>query len=258
MNILVIGGTGLIGSKVVPRLRDDGHDAAVGSPASGVNTVTGEGLDAVMAGVDVVIDLANSPSFADDAVLEFFTRASANIAAAEKRAGVRHHLALSVVGCDTLSDSGYMRGKVAQENGIREGGVPYTIVRSTQFFEFLDGIARNAGSGDTIAISTGLMQPIASDDVADAVARHALGGPRMGIVEVGGPDRWAMDELVRRFLGALGDRRSVEGDADEPYFGARLKPESLLPGEGFEPGHIGFEAWLETLDRSRYAKSASA
>ncbi|UPG87486.1 SDR family oxidoreductase [Luteibacter aegosomatis] len=258
MNILVIGGTGLIGSKVVRRLRDKGHEVAVGSPSSGVDTVSGEGLDAAMSAMDIVVDLANSPSFADDAVLDFFTRSSANIAAAERRAGVKHHLALSVVNCDTLTGSGYMRGKAAQEKGIRDGGIPYTIVRSTQFFEFLDGIVRNAGGGDTITIPTGWMQPIASDDVADAVVRHALREPRMGVVEIGGPQRWTMDELVRRFLGVLGDRRSVRGDAAEPYFGAHLEPASLLPGQDFERAPVGFEAWLEQLDRSRYVRPASA
>lgn len=257
MKFLVIGGSGLIGSKVVQRLQARGHEAIAASPSSGVNTITGEGLDEAMAGVHTVIDLANSPSFEDKAVLEFFETAGRNIAAAEKRTGVAHHVALSIVGTDRVAaaGSGYMRAKVAQEKIIREAGVPYTIVHSTQFFEFLGGIAQSGAQGDTITLSTGNIQPIASDDVADGVVEAALGAPLNGVVEIAGPEKMRMSDLLSRFLKDIKDPHKVVGDAKAPYFGAVLEEDSLVPGPGAKLGKIDYPAWLKT---SRYASSASA
>lgn len=244
MKILVIGGSGLIGSKVVPRLRALGHDAIPASPSTGVDTMTGEGLDAAMAGVDTVLDLSNSPSFADADVLAFFETTGRNIAAAETRAGVKHHVALSVVGADRLPDSGYLRAKVVQEKLIREAGVPYTIVRSAQFFEFLKGIVQASAKGESIHLSTGYMQPIASDDVADAMTEATVGAPVDGIVEIGGPQKIRMAELVQRYLEAIGDPRRVIADARAPYFGTVLEDDSLVPAPGARQGAIDFEQWL--------------
>jgi uncharacterized protein YbjT (DUF2867 family) len=257
MKFLVIGGSGLIGSKVVQRLTALGHEANAASPSSGVNTITGEGLDAAMAGVDTVIDLANSPSFEDKAVLEFFETAGRNIAAAEKRAGVAHHIALSIVGTDRVAaaGSGYMRAKAAQEKIIRESGVPYTIIHSTQFFEFLGAIAKSAGQGDTLTLSTGYIQPIASDDVADGVVRSAIAAPSNGVVEIAGPEKVRMSELVSRFLKTIEDPHKVVGDAKAPYFGAVLEDDDLVPGPGATLGRIDFPAWLKT---SQFASHASA
>lgn len=258
MKFLVIGGSGLIGSKVVQRLRAKGHEAVAASPSSGVNTLTGEGLDEAMAGVDTVIDLANSPSFEDKAVLDFFQTSGRNLVASERRAGIAHHVALSIVGTDRVAaaGSGYMRAKVAQETIIRESGVPYTIIHSTQFFEFLAGIAKSAaGGGDTVTLSTGYIQPIASDDVADAVVRIALGKPANGVVEIAGPGKVRMSELVSRFLTIINDPHRVVGDAKAPYFGAVLADDSLLPGPGATLGKIDFQAWLKS---SQYAGFASA
>jgi uncharacterized protein YbjT (DUF2867 family) len=244
MKILVIGGSGLIGSKVVPRLRALGHDAIPASPSTGVDTMTGEGLDAAMAGVDTVLDLSNSPSFADADVLAFFETTGRNIAAAETRAGVKHHVALSVVGADRLPDSGYLRAKVVQEKLIRDAGVPYTIVRSAQFFEFLKGIVQASAKGESIHLSTGYMQPIASDDVADAMTEATVGAPVDGIVEIGGPQKIRMAELVQRYLEAIGDPRRVIADARAPYFGTVLEDDSLVPAPGARQGTIDFEQWL--------------
>jgi uncharacterized protein YbjT (DUF2867 family) len=244
MKILVIGGSGLIGSKVVPRLRALGHDAIPASPSTGVDTMTGEGLDAAMAGVDTVLDLSNSPSFADADVLAFFETTGRNIAAAETRAGVKHHVALSVVGADRLPDSGYLRAKVVQEKLIRDAGVPYTIVRSAQFFEFLKGIVQASAKGESIHLSTGYMQPIASDDVADAMTEATVGAPVDGIVEIGGPQKIRMAELVQRYLEAIGDSRRVIADARAPYFGTVLEDDSLVPAPGARQGAIDFEQWL--------------
>ncbi|WP_426287709.1 SDR family oxidoreductase [Luteibacter sp. E-22] len=257
MKFLVIGGSGLIGSKVVQRLRAKGHEAIAASPSSGVNTLTGEGLDEAMAGVDTVIDLANSPSFEDKAVLDFFQTSGRNLAAAERRAGIAHHVALSIVGTDRVAaaGSGYMRAKVAQETIVRESGVPYTIIHSTQFFEFLAGIAKSAAGGDTITLSTGYIQPIASDDVADAVVRTVLGKPANGVVEIAGPDKVRMSDLVGRFLSIVNDPHHVVGDAKAPYFGAVLADDSLLPGPDATLGKIDFHAWLKS---SQYASFASA
>ncbi|HET8597147.1 MAG TPA: SDR family oxidoreductase [Castellaniella sp.] len=244
MKIVVIGGTGLIGSKVVARLAAKGHEVVAASPATGVNAVTGEGLAQALAGARVVVDLANSPSFQDEDVLAFFQASGRNLAAAERAAGVGHHVALSVVGTDRLAQSGYFRGKIAQEKLIRESGIPYTIVHSTQFFEFLGGIAQSGGDGDTIRLSPALFQPIASDDVADAVACQALGEPRNGVVEIAGPERVRMSDLVRRYLEARQDPRRVVADEDALYFGAAITDRTLVPDAGAWLGGIGFEAWM--------------
>jgi uncharacterized protein YbjT (DUF2867 family) len=245
MKIVVIGGTGLIGAKLVTLLRARGHEALAASPNSGVNTLTGEGLDAALAGSDVVVDVANSPSFADDAVLEFFTTSGRNLLAAARRAGVKHHVALSVVGTQRLADSGYFRAKIAQEELIRASGLPYTIVHSTQFFEFLGGIAASAGQDDTIALSPAFIQPIASDDVAAAMADVVLGAPANGIVEIAGPDRFRLSDLVRDYLAARGDTRTVRADVDARYFGAELQEDTLVPHGQARLGAIRIGSWLQ-------------
>jgi uncharacterized protein YbjT (DUF2867 family) len=246
MKIVVIGGTGLIGSKVAERLRKRGHEVIAAAPSSGVNAVTGEGLDDAMKGTDVVVDVANSPSFEDQAVLDFFEASGRNLAAAEQKAGVKHHVALSVVGTGrpAFAASGYIRAKMAQENLVRASGIPYTIVHSTQFFEFLNGIAGNAGTGQDIHLSSGLMQPIASDDVADAVTDYALGPAINGTVEIAGPEKAPMAELVQRFLAAIGDRRTVVADPQAAYFGAVLERDTLLPGDGARLGKQDFQTWF--------------
>lgn len=253
MKIVVIGGTGLIGSKVVARLRQRGHEVLAASPASGVNTLTGEGLDDALAGTSVVIDLANAPSFEDQAVLDFFQTAGHHLAAAEKKAGVKHHVALSVVGSERLSSSGYMRAKVAQETIIRASGIPYSIIHSTQFFEFLGGIIKSASRGNAVHVSPALMQPIASEDVADAVTDVALGAPLNGMVEIAGPDRIAMSSLVEQFLALTHDPHEVYTDVNAPYFGAILQEDSLLPSAGARLGTIDFKRWFA---RSEYAQAA--
>ncbi|GAB4065135.1 SDR family oxidoreductase [Ancylobacter sonchi] len=244
MKIVIIGGTGLIGSKTVDRLRKRGHDVLPASPNSGVNTVTGEGLAQALAGAEVVLDLANSPSFEDQAVLDFFGASGRNLLAAGKAAGIRHHIALSVVGTERLQESGYFRGKLLQEKLIRESGLPYTIVHSTQFLEFLPGIAKSATSGETVRLSPAYVQPIASDDVADAMTDVALSPPANGIVEIAGPERVALSELVRRYLRAAGDARSVEVDPEARYFGARLDEKSLVSDANPRLGAITFEQWM--------------
>ena len=245
MKIVVIGGTGLIGSKLVTLLRARGHEALAASPNSGVNTLTGEGLDAALAGCDVVVDVANSPSFADDAVLEFFTTSGRNLLAAARRAGVKHHVALSVVGTQRLAESGYFRAKIAQEELIRASGLPYTIVHSTQFFEFLGGIAASAGQDDTIALSPAFIQPIASDDVAAAMADVVLGAPVNGIVEIAGPDRFRLADLVRDYLAAKGDTRTVRTDVHARYFGAELQEDTLVPQGAARLGASRIAGWLQ-------------
>ncbi len=245
MNIVVIGGTGLIGSKLVTLLRARGHEALAASPNSGVNTLTGEGLDAALEGCDVVVDVANSPSFADDAVLEFFTTSGRNLLAAARRAGGRHHVALSVVGTQRLAESGYFRAKIAQEELIRASGLPYTIVHSTQFFEFLAGIAASAGQDDTIALSPAFIQPIASDDVAAALADVVLGAPVNGIVEIAGPDRFRLSDLVRDYLAVKGDARTVRADVHARYFGAELKEDTLVPQGPARLGASRIGNWLQ-------------
>ena len=244
MKIVVIGGTGLIGSKLVAVLRARGHEALAASPASGVDTLTGAGLDAALAGASVVVDVANSPSFEDQAVLDFFGRAGRNLLAAEAAAGVRHHVALSVVGTDRLAESGYFRGKILQEKLIRESGLPYTIVHSTQFFEFLGGIAQSATEGKTVHLSPAWLQPIASDDVALAMADCALGEPVNAVVEIAGPERRRMSDMVRDYLARTGDAREVVADPAARYFGALLQDDTLVPAGTPRLGALGLDAWL--------------
>jgi uncharacterized protein YbjT (DUF2867 family) len=244
MKIVVIGGTGLIGSKLVDILRARGHEAVAASPNSGVNTLTGEGLDAALAGADVVVDVANSPSFADDAVLAFFTTSGRNLLAAAKKAGVKHHVALSVVGTERLAESGYFRAKIAQEELIRASGLPYTIVHSTQFFEFVGAIAASAPAGDTITLSPAYIQPIASDDVAAAMADVTLGAPANGIVEIAGPERFRLADLMRDYLLAKGDTRTVRADPQARYFGAQLQEDTLVPRGAARLGAVQIGNWL--------------
>ncbi|SDO82154.1 Uncharacterized conserved protein YbjT, contains NAD(P)-binding and DUF2867 domains [Ralstonia sp. 25mfcol4.1] len=244
MKIVVVGGTGLIGKKVVARLAAQGHDVLAASPGTGVNALTGEGLAQALAGARVVVDVANSPSFEDQAVLHFFETSGRNLAAAEKEAGVAHHVALSVVGTDKLAQSGYFRAKIAQEALIRQAGIPYTIVRSTQFLEFLGGIAQSAGQADTIHLTPALIQPISSDDVADAVADAALAAPVNGMIDIAGPERFRMSDLVQRYLQATGDRRTVVADPAARYFGADLQEGTLVPEGEARLGHIRFEDWI--------------
>jgi uncharacterized protein YbjT (DUF2867 family) len=249
MKIVVIGGSGLIGTKLVSRLRQKGHEVVAASPNSGVNTITGEGLADALAGAHVVVDVANSPSFEDRAVLEFFQTSGRNLLAAEAVAGVKHHVALSVVGSDRLPDSGYLRAKMAQESLIKASKIPYTIVRSTQFFEFVPGIAQSATVEQTVRLSPAHLQPIASDDVADAVADATLGAPVNGTIEIAGPERIPLDELARRYLRATKDPRQVVADAHARYFGAELNDQSLTPGENPHLGSIRFEDWLSRTSR---------
>ena len=243
MKIVVIGGTGLIGSKTVAILREEGHEVVAGSPKSGVNTITGKGLKEAMAGAQVAIDLANSPSFEDKAVLEFFETSGRNLLAAEAAAGVRHHVALSIVGTDR-SDNGYFRAKVAQEKLIETSGIPYTIIRSTQFLEFLGGIADSSADGNIVGLSPGQFQPIAADDVAAIVADVALAAPRNGIVEIAGPERAPFNEIVARYLKAVGDPRTVVSDPEARYYGGRVEERSLVPLGEARLGHIGLDEWL--------------
>lgn len=245
MKIVVIGGTGLIGKKVIPLLRERGHEAVPASPASGVNTLTGEGLTEALTGAAVVVDVSNSPSFEDRAVLEFFETSGRNLLAAETAAGVGHHVALSVVGADRIPDSGYMRAKVAQERLIQGGKVPYTILRATQFFEFLGGIAGAGADGGMVRVPDAPMQPLAADDVAAALADVAVGPPANAIVELAGPEALPMAEFVRRALAASGDTRTVVADSQARYFGAALDARGLTP-DGATPriGPTRFEGWL--------------
>jgi uncharacterized protein YbjT (DUF2867 family) len=243
MKIVVIGGTGLIGSKTVRILRDGGHEVVAASPKSGINSITGEGLAAAMTGAQVVIDLANSPSFEDQAVLEFFEASGRNIHAAEAATGVRHHVALSIVGTDRTPENGYFRAKVAQEKLVEASGIPYTIIRSTQFMEFLGGIADSSADGNTVRLSPGLFQPIAADDVAAIVADVALAPPRNGIIEIAGPERAPFDEIVARYLRAVGDPREVVRDPQARYFGGIVEEHSLVPLGEARLGGIDFDEW---------------
>ncbi len=254
MRIVVIGGTGLIGSKTVTRLRQKGHEVIAASPNTGVNTMTGEGLAAALVGTDVVVDLANSPSFEDTAVLEFFQTSGRNLLAAEAAAGVRHHVALSVVGTDRLQDSGYFRGKLAQEHLIEAGSIPYTIVRSTQFFEFMSGIANAGTVGQSVHLSPALVQPISSDDVADAMAQAALAPPVNGMIEIAGPERLQLSGLIAHFLEASADPRTVVADPQARYFGVLLDDESLVPGTAAHLGATPYERWI-TQSRAVHAGS---
>src|SRR5262247_2423106 len=244
MKIVVIGGTGLIGSKAVPMLRQGGHEVVAASPQTGVNTITGEGLTAAMAGTQVVIDLANAPSWEDKAVLAFFETSGRNVHAAEAAAGVRHHVAVSIVGTDRMPDNGYFRAKVAQEKLIEASGIPYTIIRSTQFLEFLGGIAASGADGNTVRMSPGLFQPIAADDVAAITAEVALAAPRNGTVEIAGPERAPFNEIVARYLKAIGDPREVVRDPEARYFGSRVEERSLVPLGEARLGRVCFDEWL--------------
>jgi uncharacterized protein YbjT (DUF2867 family) len=246
MKIVVIGGTGLIGSQVVTMLGEHGHEAIAAAPNTGVNTLTGEGLNEVLEGADVVVDVSNSPSFEDTAVLEFFKTSTGNLLAAEKTAGVGHHVALSVVGTQRMADKGYFRAKALQEQLIVDSGIPYSIVHATQFFEFINGIADMATEGDVVRLPTARFQPMASADVAKAVARTAAGAPVNGIVEVGGPDKFPMDELVRQALAARNDPRTVVGVSDARYYGMyEVDDTTLVPADGSPVGEIHFQDWLE-------------
>jgi uncharacterized protein YbjT (DUF2867 family) len=244
MKIVVIGGTGLIGSKLVKNLRERGHDALAAAPNTGVNTITREGLAEAMDGAQVVVDVANAPVWEDKAVLEFFETSGRNLLAAEAAAGVRHHVALSIVGSERLPDNGYFRAKVAQENLIKASGIPYTILRATQFFEFVGGIAQAGTVGEEIRLSPALFQPIASDDVVAALADVAVAPPVNGTVEVAGPDAIPLDEVVRRYLRATKDTRKVVPDVHARYFGSVLDDQSLTPGGNARIGAIRFEDWL--------------
>jgi uncharacterized protein YbjT (DUF2867 family) len=244
MKIVVIGGTGLIGSKVVSILRNGGHEVIAASPRNGINAVTGEGLKEALAGAQVVVDLANSPSFENEAVLAFFETSGRNLLAAETAAGVGHHVALSIVGTDRTPENGYFRAKVAQEKLIEASRVPYTIVRATQFMEFIGVIADSSMAGNVVRLSPGLFQPIAADDVAALVADVALAQPRNGIVDIAGPDRAPFDEIVARYLKALGDPRQVVRDPEARYWGGRVEQRSLVPLGEARLGRIGLDEWL--------------
>ena len=251
--IVVIGGTGLIGTKVVNNLRHRGQEALAASPSSGVNTFTGQGLAEALTGAQVVVDVANAPSWEDNAVMEFFQTAGRNLLAAEKVAGVRHHVALSIVGADRLPASGYLRAKVAQENLIKTSGIPFTIVRSTQFFGFVKSIIQSATEGQTVRLSPARMQPIAADDVAAALSGWALAKPLNGTIEIAGPEPIRMDELGQRFLSATRDPRKVTTDVHAQYFGTELKDQSLIPARNARLGPTRFEQWLS---RSTAQKAA--
>jgi uncharacterized protein YbjT (DUF2867 family) len=243
MKIVVIGGTGLIGSKTVAILRQGGHDVVAASPQSGVNTITGQGLKEALAGAQVVIDLANSPSFEDKAVLEFFETSEHNLLPAEAAAGVGHHVALSIVAIDR-TDNGYFRAKVAQEKLIEASGVPYTIIRATQFLEFLRSVADSSAVGNTVRLPPVMFQPIAADDVAAIVAETALAAPRNGVLEIAGPERAPFNELVARYLKAVSDPREVVGDPEALYWGGRVEERSLVPLDEARLGRVGLDEWL--------------
>jgi len=243
MKIVVIGGTGLIGSKLVAKLDEQGHDAVAASPASGVNTLTGEGLPEVLEGAKVVVDVSNSPDWADDAVMHFFETSTRNLLAAETEAGVQHHVALSVVGTDRLTESGYFRAKLAQEQLIERSPIPYSIVHATQFYEFVKGIADEATDGNEVHLPPALFQPMAADDVAAGVARVAVGEPVNGIVEIAGPQQFRLDQLVRNLLNAAGDPREVVTDPQASYFGITPDERTLLPGDDARLADTRFEDW---------------
>ncbi|MGS2616806.1 SDR family oxidoreductase [Micromonospora sp. LZ34] len=244
MKIVVIGGTGLIGSKLVAKLGEYGHEAVPASPNTGVNTLTGEGLTEVLAGASVVVDVSNAPSWEDTAVMEFFTTSTRNLLAAEAAAGVGHHVALSIVGTERLPENGYFRAKAAQEKLIEDSSIPFSIVHATQFFEFVKGIADAGADGDTVRMAPVLFQPMAGDEVAQALCRVSVGAPLNGRVEVAGPERLRMDEFFRNALAALGDPRDVVTDPHARYFGAELGERSLVPGDGAVLGEIKYADWL--------------
>ena len=244
MKIVVIGGSGLIGSKLVKKLREQGHEAVAASPNSGVNSVTGEGLAEVLKGASVVVDVSNAPSWEDKAVMEFFTTSTRNLLTYEAAAGVGHHVALSVVGTERLLESGYFRAKIAQENLIKASSIPYSIVRATQFFEFVKGIADLSTDGNKVRLPSALIQPMAANDVAGAVGRIAVGSPVNGIVEVGGPEQFHLDELVRRDLAARKDPREVVADPHARYYGIKVSERTLVPDNDARLGETRFETWL--------------
>jgi uncharacterized protein YbjT (DUF2867 family) len=244
MKIVVIGGTGLIGTKLMGKLNQSGHEVVPATPRTGVNTITGEGLDKVLSGAEIVVDVANSPSFEDSAALKFFETSGRNLLAAEAAAKVQRHVALSIVGTDRLPECGYFRAKLAQENLIRASKIPYTILRATQFFEFVGGIVDSSSDGQIVRLSPALFQPVASDDVAAALADVTLGVPLNGIVELAGPERLSLDEFGRRYLTATKDPRKVVADIHARYFGAELDDRSLTPGNDPRLGSVRFEDWL--------------
>ena len=244
MKIVVIGGTGLIGANIVNRLRLNGHETVAASPSTGVNTLTGEGLAAALEGAQVVVDVANSPSFEDQAVMDFFRTSTGNVLEAEADAGVEHHVMLSIVGADRLPDCGYFRAKVAQEDLVKASGMPYTILRATQFFEFVEGIVETGNIGGTIHLSPALIQPIASDDICAVLADLAVGVPLNGTVEIGGPDRFPLDELARKYLAARHDKRPVVADVHARYFGSELDDRSLVASDTAFKGPTRFHNWL--------------
>jgi uncharacterized protein YbjT (DUF2867 family) len=244
MKVVVIGGTGLIGSKVVTCLREEGYEAVAASPETGVNTLTGDGLADVLQGASVVVDVSNSPSFEDEPVMEFFSTSTTRLLAAEADAGVRHHVALSVVGSDRMDESGYMRAKIAQEKLIEDSLIPYSIVRATQFFEFVKSIADGATDGDTVRLADVLIQPMAADDVAAAVCDVSQRPPADGVIEIAGPEQFRLDELIRQGLEAKGDSRTVLADPEARYFGAKLQERTLLPTKAIHLGEIRFRDWL--------------
>jgi uncharacterized protein YbjT (DUF2867 family) len=251
MKIVVIGGTGLIGSKVVEKLKAKGREAISAAPSTGVNTLTGEGLAEVLKGVSVVIDVSNAPSWEDNAVMNFFETSTRNLLAAEAAAGVEYHVALSVVGSERMLESGYFRAKVAQETLIKSSSIPYSIVRATQFFEFIKGIADFSTEGETVHLPPVLIQPMAADDVASGVCRVALGSPLKGTVEIGGPEKFHLDELVRRALGAWKDPRGVVADPRARYYGIKVNETTLIPGAEARLGEIHLEDWLSPVMSSR-------
>lgn len=244
MKIVIIGGTGLIGTKLASKLRQKGHDVSPAAPSTGVNTITGEGLDKAVSGADIVVDVANSPSFEDSAAMNFFKTSGRNLLAAEAAAGVRHHVALSIVGTDRLPECGYFLAKLAQENLIKASKIPYTILRATQFFEFVGGIVDSSADGQIVRLSPALFQPVASDDVAAALADVTLGAPVNGMVELAGPERLSLDEFGRRYLAATKDQRKVVPDIHARYFGTELDDQSLTPGNNPRIGSVRFEDWL--------------
>ena len=250
MKIVIIGGTGLIGTELVSKLRQNGHEVIPASPRTGVNTITSEGLDKALSGAGIVVDVANSPSFEDGAVLKFFETSGRNLLAAEARAGVRHHVALSVVGTDRLPENGYFRAKLMQESLIKASKIPYTILRATQFFEFAGGIVASSADGQIVRLSPALFQPVASDDVADALADVALGVPANGIVELAGPEPLSLDDFARQYLTAVNDPRKVVADIHARFFGAKLDDRSLTPGRNPRLGAVRSEEWLAGLRQS--------
>jgi uncharacterized protein YbjT (DUF2867 family) len=247
MKIVVIGGTGLIGTKLASKLRQKGHEVVAASPRTGVNAITSEGLDKALSGAETVVDVANSPSFEDHATLKFFETSGRNLLAAEATAGVRHHVALSVVGTDRLPENGYFRAKLAQENLIKASKSPYTILRATQFFEFAGGIVDSSADGQIVRLSPALFQPVASDDVAAALADITLGAPVNGIVELAGPESFSLDDFARQYLIATKDPRKVVADIHALYFGAKLDDRSLTPGKNPRLGAVRFADWLAAL-----------